>query len=265
MFRINKVPLQVANSLDPGSTADGIAGASSTNGAGQIGLAFGGAASSGMKGMNPNHIVWGRLESSGGSSYSNPSEQKADKAMKQKLRGLQQVEDAILFQSGSSSGTLDISISDRDLCVPLEKSPAAPSFGAPEKTRAALRMMVGDDDNDDDVGDYVDDDELKWQGEVNCPEGRLKQLSLDQDGNFCHPLVVAPRRKRKCKDGKSKRDRYRKFREEMMSHIEAAPDDFNFDIEVLPECIAKDERLKGKLLTRLKIYQEQLQNKKLSL
>lgn len=74
--------------------------------------------------------------------------------------------------------------------------------------------------------------------------------------HFSHGL-----RKRKVKDGKSKRDRYRKLKEDMMNQIEASPDDFNFHSTALPECIAKDERLKGKLMNRLKIHQDQVKKK----
>jgi hypothetical protein len=73
--------------------------------------------------------------------------------------------------------------------------------------------------------------------------------------NFCH--FTHGMKKRKVKDGKSKRERYRKVKEDMMRQIEANPDSFILDSGSLPDCIAKDEWLMGKLRTRLKIHQDE--------
>jgi hypothetical protein len=74
--------------------------------------------------------------------------------------------------------------------------------------------------------------------------------------------AVGSRRRKRCKDGKNKRDRYRRLRDAMMNSIEAAPDDFEFENEALPDYISKDEWLKTKLLARLKAHQEEFKKKR---
>jgi hypothetical protein len=92
---------------------------------------------------------------------------------------------------------------------------------------------------------------------INKPQGCQNGIYCNRC-HFSHGL-----RKRKVKDGKSKRDRYRKLKEDMMRQIEERPDDFQFDFDSLPDCIAKDERLIGKLLNRLRIHQDETKHKQL--
>jgi hypothetical protein len=66
---------------------------------------------------------------------------------------------------------------------------------------------------------------------------------------------------KRVKVGKSKRDRYRKVKEELMNQIDEAPEDFRLDLNSLPECIARDERLTGKLLVALQSHQEEVRRR----
>jgi hypothetical protein len=119
------------------------------------------------------------------------------------------------------------------------------------------RSAKNGEDSDDDYPDF---------DARGMPEAASNRPALSpKDGGEAAAPQGCSRRKKKCKDGKSKRDRYRKLCDEMIHRIEAAPDDFEVDTEALPECIAKDEWLKRKLLTRLKKHQEQVQKNLVSL
>lgn len=76
--------------------------------------------------------------------------------------------------------------------------------------------------------------------------------------NFCHlpHKVKRQRQKHKARPRpcKGKRDRYRKHWEELKTQIEAAPDTFDPEQVELPASISTYEKLKAKLVTRLKTH-----------
>jgi hypothetical protein len=229
---------------------------------------------------NVDHIVWGAVESSTGSLEDSSLAEKVGKS-KQHL-----IEDVLLMGSDNSyseqASELQRSFekSGNDATKEAEIKEGHKDGGLQDEEEVqhqvgaaqAKQLLINQGVDVDYLVEQVPRNERGFPtsiGSIGHYNQRCKEVCAFihrpkgcANGIFCscchfsHGL-----RKRKVKDGKSKRDRYRKLKEDMMNQIEAAPDEFQFDSTCLPECIAKDERLKGKLMNRLKIHQDQVKKK----
>lgn len=94
---------------------------------------------------------------------------------------------------------------------------------------------------------------------MKFPGGCAKEIFC----GACHFAHGAP--KKKAKDGKSKRDRYRRLKEDLKRQVEEDPLDFKFSSNDLPPWIAKDGRLTGKLLNSLRTHHDEVKKELIDL
>jgi len=195
--------------------------------------------------------------------------------------------------TGNVSDATSRDIEDFDM-IPTAASANGTPFGEPEyapNPRGTNSDSEGDEDKER-IDEEQADTQAEWQ-DVSLEE-LLKLVPYDENGlptsigsighaeNACKPPCVFSLRRKGCTNElrcgfchfphvgkrqrqrpkarprpcKGKRERYRKHWENFKNQIEENPETFDVDGVELPPSISSYERLKGKLMTRMRKHQE---------
>lgn len=234
---------------------------------------------------NADHIVWGGVECSSSVSHEDSSRDLGVK-LKEYL-----IEDVLLMADTNSSGerTNEPVREDANLDQPVVQSsdPTQPAshrllgdtsqqLPDPRRMELAKQALIDKGVDIDELLARVPFDENGRQTSIGSighhsqmcqevcafmkfPGGCAKEVFC----GACH--FVHDASKKKAKDGKSKRDRYKKLKEELKRQVEEGPRDFKFSSNDLPQWITKDGRLTGKLLNSLRNHHDEVKKELIDL